>query len=151
MKTLRERLKEAAANFKRNCQHIRRQEEILDVLRMSPLWHQISDKKMDLSYWAWHCWLKIYTPVDIQDVEDNFCRLIHEKYGCDWNLEANEDHIELTAYPFGRWNLQFHIDIYETPSCAIRKIKVRTLTDKELEDKRHEYKYFIDCNGREAA
>lgn len=144
MKSLKQRLKEAAKAFILDCKRIRLTEKLLDVLRETSLWHDLGDDHITFTSWGWIVWLKITAKVDIQDVEDQFCAAIHQEYGCDWILEVYEEAVTLTCNPFDN-QITFHIEILETSSCQIRKILKRILTDEELTDKRHEYEYFIDC------
>ena len=148
--SLAERLKKCEKKYEADCKNEHTIEDILDTLRTTDLWKTLSQNEDNMSFssWLWIHTLTIKSAVDVQDVEDQFCSAIHQKYGCDWRMEVQSTYIDLKSNPFEIYE-DFVIRIEKTESCEIKRILRRTLTDEELAKKRNEYDYYIDCGDGE--
>lgn len=149
IKSLSDRIKVRTKYLKTQIKEEKLIEGILDLFREIPLWAEIGEENMSLDdCFGWWWTLFINVKIDVQEVEDTFCRAIRQKYGSTWEMEVDDNSIILeTKLPGQIFNFNIKITNPDIPGCNIIKIPIRTLTDKELEAQRIEYQYLIQCNG----
>ena len=150
LKSLSDRIKVHTNYLKKQIKEEKFIESLLDLLRETPLWAKIGEDHLSINdRWGFWWTLTINAKIDVQEVEDAFCRVIRQKYGNTWDMKVDYNSVLLKtqfAYP-----LDFRIEITnpDIPDCKVVKIPIRTLTDTELEAQRVTYQYLIECNGKE--
>ncbi|MCG7853123.1 MAG: hypothetical protein MIO92_11440 [Methanosarcinaceae archaeon] len=147
---LEERIKNLKDTFELGVEREKKWELLLDLIKTTDLFEKLNENSANISFYSyrWGATLYIRCPVDVQEVEDEWCSIIHQSSNCDWKMEIKQYEIELVCQPFKKYE-DFSIKITEFPTCKIKKVIKRILTDEELDGRRIEYNYYINCGDGE--